>query len=96
MNDLERFNATMNYGNPDRAPFKEFLWPTWRLIPVHIDTGVDILSPFEVQAGMGVLVRNEVPLPRGAGKPLSAKLLRVILSLTTIPNFNKLPLCGTC
>ena len=55
MNDLERFNATMNYANPDRAPFKEFLWPTWGLIPLHIDTGVDILSPFEVQAGMHVL-----------------------------------------
>ena len=29
MTDLERFNATMNYGHPDRAPFREFMWPTW-------------------------------------------------------------------
>ena len=29
MNDLERFRATMTYGERDRAPFKEFFWPTW-------------------------------------------------------------------
>jgi uroporphyrinogen decarboxylase len=29
MNPLERFNQTMNYGNPDRVPFHEFMWPTW-------------------------------------------------------------------
>jgi len=29
MNDLERFRATMNYGKVDRAPFYEFMWPTW-------------------------------------------------------------------
>ncbi len=29
MTDLERFNATMSYGHPDRAPFYEFMWPTW-------------------------------------------------------------------
>jgi hypothetical protein len=29
MTDLERFHATMNYGPRDRAPFHEFMWPTW-------------------------------------------------------------------
>jgi hypothetical protein len=29
MNDLERFHATMNYCSRDRAPFREFPWPTW-------------------------------------------------------------------
>ncbi|MBI4166489.1 MAG: hypothetical protein HY508_12220 [Acidobacteria bacterium] len=29
MTDLERLNATMNYATPDRAPFHEFMWPTW-------------------------------------------------------------------
>ena len=29
MNDLERFRATMDYGKVDRAPFYEFMWPTW-------------------------------------------------------------------
>jgi len=29
MNSLQRFHATMNYGDPDRAPFQEFMWPTW-------------------------------------------------------------------
>ena len=29
MNDLERFRTTMAYGERDRAPFKEFFWPTW-------------------------------------------------------------------
>jgi uroporphyrinogen decarboxylase len=27
MNSLERFNATMNYGPRDRAPFRELMWP---------------------------------------------------------------------
>jgi uroporphyrinogen decarboxylase len=29
MNYLERFRATMDYGKVDRAPFYEFMWPTW-------------------------------------------------------------------
>lgn len=29
MNDLERFDATMNYRARDRAPFQQFMWPTW-------------------------------------------------------------------
>jgi len=29
MNDLERFRAAMDYGKVDRAPFYEFMWPTW-------------------------------------------------------------------
>ena len=29
MNDQQRFIESMNYGNPDRAPFHEFMWPTW-------------------------------------------------------------------
>lgn len=29
MNSLERFNATLNYGERDRAPFREFMFPTW-------------------------------------------------------------------
>ena len=29
MNDQQRFIECMNYGNPDRAPFHEFMWPTW-------------------------------------------------------------------
>ena len=29
MNDLERFRATMEYQPRDRAPLKEFPWPTW-------------------------------------------------------------------
>jgi hypothetical protein len=29
MNDKQRFIECMNYGNPDRAPFYEFMWPTW-------------------------------------------------------------------
>ena len=29
MESLERFHAAMNYGARDRAPFKEFPWPTW-------------------------------------------------------------------
>ena len=29
MNDLERFHATMSYRARDRAPFREFPWPTW-------------------------------------------------------------------
>ncbi len=29
MNDLERFRGTMNYGEVDRAPIYEFMWPTW-------------------------------------------------------------------
>ncbi len=28
-NSLERFHATMSYEPRDRAPFKEFPWPTW-------------------------------------------------------------------
>jgi len=29
MNDQQRFIECMKYGNPDRAPFHEFMWPTW-------------------------------------------------------------------
>jgi len=29
MNDRERFCATMDYAPRDRAPFREFPWPTW-------------------------------------------------------------------
>ncbi len=29
MNDRERFLGTMNYQPVDRAPFYEFMWPTW-------------------------------------------------------------------
>lgn len=29
MNDQQRFIESMNYGHPDRAPFHEFMWPTW-------------------------------------------------------------------
>lgn len=29
MNHRERFHATMTYGLRDRAPFREFPWPTW-------------------------------------------------------------------
>ena len=29
MNDLERFRVAMQYRNVDRAPFYEFMWPTW-------------------------------------------------------------------
>ncbi len=29
MNDLERFRGAMEYGKVDRAPFYEFMWPTW-------------------------------------------------------------------
>jgi len=29
MKDWERFQATMSYGERERAPFHEFFWPTW-------------------------------------------------------------------
>jgi len=29
MNDLERFRATMAYGQVDRTSLHEFIWPTW-------------------------------------------------------------------
>jgi uroporphyrinogen decarboxylase len=29
MDPLERFNQAMSYGKADRAPFHEFMWPTW-------------------------------------------------------------------
>ena len=29
MNNVERFRAAMDYAPRDRAPFKEFPWPTW-------------------------------------------------------------------
>jgi len=29
MNDLERFRGTWEYARVDRAPFYEFMWPTW-------------------------------------------------------------------
>ncbi|MFN8009584.1 MAG: hypothetical protein U0V70_21630, partial [Terriglobia bacterium] len=29
MNDHQRFIESMKYGTTDRAPFHEFMWPTW-------------------------------------------------------------------